>query len=187
MACYALPAPLASRDLQAAFVLRSDLRAAEGGDMTTRGRPFRSLTKRPKGATSPRYGRKAAGRASSELQAIVTLFTPNLSPPLDPGLAALQSRVICEFCHLDSRSQNDRVGSCGRVGQKLRVLSAASTPSPGKMTVRTVPSSRDRRHRAGAQAFGARAIPIARNRRNAESASQMTDSVPGKRRSRYRV
>jgi len=115
MACCALPAPLASRDLQAAFALQSDLRAAEGGDMTTRGRPFRSLTKRPKDATSPRYGRKAAGRASSELQAIVTLFTLNLSP---------------------------------------------------------------------AQAFGSRAIPIARNRRNAEGTSQMTASALGKRRSR---
>ena len=97
MACCALPAPLASRDLQAAFALQSDLRAAEGGDMTTRGRPFRSLTKRPKDATSPRYGRKAAGRASSELQAIVTLFTPNLSPPLDPASPRCYQESLANF------------------------------------------------------------------------------------------
>jgi hypothetical protein len=38
MACYALPAPLASRDLQAAFVLQSDLRAAEVYSITDAGR-----------------------------------------------------------------------------------------------------------------------------------------------------
>ena len=43
-------------------LLQSGLRAAEGGDMTARGGSCRSLTKWPKDAASPRYGRKAAGR-----------------------------------------------------------------------------------------------------------------------------
>jgi hypothetical protein len=117
MPCYALPAPLASRDLQAAFVLQSDLRAAEGGDMTTRGStvPISNETAegrhiaaiRPEGGGSCQFG-TAGNRHTVHAQPLTAA---------GPCLAALLSRVICEFCHLDSRSQNDRVGSCGQVGQ----------------------------------------------------------------------